>query len=281
MKKNLLVISDSRNFHLIIEAVFRGRHAVFFAETEEDAFSLLEQYPLNLIILTPNMKKADSFRFLEHLRGKDSRYSQIPALMAGAFITPEIISNAHKNNISDIVKLPFEPIEFDIKVEELLIKFSPSRERPDPVTGLPKRYVGQERISKLLSDGKKGALMLVDLDYYSFLSTSVSDNTMIACRDVIQEEVRKDDGNAVLSVVKGGGFLLFVRDLREREKVQDYANRLIGKILEKVNETVFVSIGLAVSERHGKNYEDLYKACDKGLGEARNHGKNIAKFYTW
>jgi len=293
MKKNILTISDSGSFYYITEAIFRGRHTVYYAENEKDAFSFLAGIPQSLILLTPTMKaqahksqviqarpKAqDSFKFLEKLRASDSRYAEIPAILASPDVTADVISKAHKFGISEIIKLPFDPLAFDDKVEETLLRFSPAREHPDPVTGLPKKFMGEQSIAEMLSKGKKGALMLIDLDHLSYICTSVSDKAMITCRNIIQEEI---DDKAVLSVLKAGGFLLFVPDLREKEKVQEYAAKLIKKILERVeNEQIYVSVGLAVSERHGKNYEDLYLACDKGLGEARTNGKNIARFYSW
>ncbi|MCL2020256.1 MAG: diguanylate cyclase [Oscillospiraceae bacterium] len=294
MKKNIMIISDSGNFYYITEAIFRQRHRIHSAQTESEALALLRSVSPNLIILTPALKDEaqkpqvigarmsrprDSFRFLEKVRKSGERYADTPTILATPVVTADIISRAGKFGVSEIVKLPFDPLVLCDKVEEVLLKFSPSREHPDPVTGLPKKYAGEQSIAELLDEGKKGALMLIDLDHYSFASTSVSDKTLITCRDIIKDETGAD---AVLAVLKSGGFLLFVPELREKEKVQEYSERLIRKILERVDgEKVFVSVGLAVSERHGKNYEDLYLACDKGLGEARTHGKNIARFYSW
>ena len=279
MKKNLLVVSDSKNFHLIIEAILKDSYEVLYAENEDDAFYFANLYPVRLLILTPKIRGKDGFGFIEKLRGQNTHWSEIPVLFAPAYVNADVIAKAHKYSVSDIVRTPFEPIAFSARVDELITKFAPSREQPDPVTGLRKKQFASEQITELLAQGKKGALMLVELDHYSFASTSVSDKTLIACRNIIQEEI---DDNAVLSVARDGGFLIFVQDLREREKVQEYADRVIKKILERVeNEKVYVAIGLAVSERHGKDFPDLYLACDKGLGVSRAQGKNSANFYSW
>jgi PleD family two-component response regulator len=281
MKKNLLVIGDSASYHVVIDAILAGRHRTFFADSRERAFSALEAGRISLVVLTAKMRGQEAFRFLAALRGSKKRFSDVPVLYAGHVLTPELISRAQKSAVSDVIKLPFDPLEFDDKVEALLQAFAPARERPDAVTGLPKRFLGEARISEMLDEGKKGALFLVDMDYLSFACSKVSDEVMLACRDVLQEETG-NNSNAVLSVTKSDGFIVFVPGLREKEKVQKYAAGLIEKILGRIkNETVYVSVGLAVSERHGRNYEDLYSACDKGLGEARTNGKNIARFYTW
>jgi PleD family two-component response regulator len=283
MKKNLLIIGDSKSFHTVIEAIFAENHSAFFADTQEKAFSALEKNPISLIILTPKMRGQDSFRFLTALRSSKKRFSDVPALFAGHILTPELIARARKCDVSDVIKLPFDPIDFENKALELLRLHAPSRERPDPVTGLPKRFLGEARISEMLKEGKKGALMLVDLDYLSFACTDMNKEALITCRDVLQEEINTD---GVLSITKTDGFIVFVPGLRERDKIQQYGENLIKKILERTKpkndkEKIFVSVGLAVSERHGRNYEDLYLSCDKGLGEARKNGKNIARFYTW
>jgi GGDEF domain-containing protein len=283
MKKNILTISDSKNFHYITQAIFKGRQTVFTAETESDALALLAKKRISLIILTASVKAGlkpqNSFKFLERLRASGERFADVPAILAAPSVTPDVIKKAQKHSVSEVVRLPFDPIVLSDKAAETLIKFSHPRERPDMITGLPKKQMGELTIAELLEEGKKGTLMLIDLDHYSFVCTNISGKTLIACRNIIQEET---DERAVLAVAKSGGFLLFVPDLREREKVQEYAAKLIQKILERIkDEKIYVAIGLAVSERHGRNFEDLYLACDRGLGEARKDGKNMAKFYSW
>ena len=279
MKKNLLVIGDTINLYYFTEAIFKGKYSVFFAETDKDALSALEERQIHLMILMPMMRGADSFRFLEALRASGSRAGQIPVFLVGPLLTPQVVARANKAGVAEVMKLPLEPTDYALKVEELLYKFSPARERPDPVTGLPKKQMGEAQAAEMLNEGKKGALLLIELDHYSYASTDISDEALVKCRDIIRDET---DDKAVFSVLKGGGFLLFVPGLTDRDKIENYAARLIRKILGKMQqEKIYVSVGLAVSERHGKNYEDLYMACDKGLGVARTNGKNIAKFYNW
>jgi diguanylate cyclase (GGDEF)-like protein len=283
MKKNILTISDSKNFHYVTQEILRNKHAIFSADTEKDALNVLDANTIHLIIVTASiragLKPQSSFKLLGGLRASGKKYADVPVIFVAPAVTPEVISKAQRNNVSEVVKLPFNPLTLSEKTEEVLLKFSHPREHPDPVTGLPKKQMGELSIAELLYKGKKGTLMMLDMDHYSFIGTAISDKTLIACRNIIQEEI---DDKAVLAVMKGGGFLLFVPELREKEKILAYSERLIKKILERIkDEKVYVSIGLAVSERHGKNYEDLYLACDRGLGEARKDGKNSAKFYSW
>ncbi|MCL2109200.1 MAG: response regulator [Oscillospiraceae bacterium] len=282
MKKNLLVISDSINLYYIAGAIFGERYRVLYADNEKEAFAVLDENPIRLIILSPMMRGTDGLRFLERLRNPpnpETAKPAPPAVLLGARLPPSVVIRAAQAGVEKTIELPLEPLGFDRAVEEIILKYSPAREKPDPVTGLPKKPMGQMRIEELLRDGTKGALMLVELDHYSFASTAVSNETLIICRDIICEEI---DDKAVLAAVKGGGFLLFVPGMKERVKIENYAARLIRKITYKiVGRKVYVSMGLAVSERHGKSYEDLYQACDKGLGVARDNGKNIARFYNW
>jgi GGDEF domain-containing protein len=285
MKKNILTISDLKNFHYVTQSIFKGRQAVFTAETESDALALLGRKKISLIILTPSVKAGlkprSSFKFLASLRASGARYADVPAILCAPSVTPDVVTKAQKHSVSEVVKLPFDPIVLNDKVFETLVKFSHPREHPDLVTGLPKKQMGEITIAEMLEEGKKGTLMLIDLDHYSFVCTNISGKTLITCRNIIQEEI---DERAVLAVAKSGGFLLFIPDLRGREKIQEYAANLIKKILDRIDEKtekIYVSIGLAVPERHGKNFEDLYLACDRGLGEARKNGKNMAKFYSW
>lgn len=279
MKKNILVASESRSLHPIVEALFAGQYATYAAGTTDEALELIQTRTIHLIICARKLRDGDCFSLMERVRGLDRRYSSVPALILSNAMSSDLVVRSHKYDISDIVKLPFEPLGFDLKVHDILVRNARGYEKPDPVTGLHKKQYAEEQIIELLADGKKGALFLIDLDRYSFASSGISKEALIACRDILKKTISPE---AVLSVVSGGGFMLFVPGMRSRGEIETYADTLITAVLTKINsETLYVSIGLALTDRHGSNYHDLYLMCDKGLNRARTAGKNMARFYHW
>ncbi|MDR1753588.1 MAG: diguanylate cyclase [Eubacterium sp.] len=278
MKKNILVISDSVNTNSIFEAILSAEYNVETADSTGEAFEIIKKNTPNLVVSTINYRKSSCFDFIADLRKREEPLKSIPfiIIVAGA-VSSDMISKSHKYEVSDFIKLPVEPLDFCRKIEFVLLKYARSYEKLDPVTGLHKKRFAEERIIEMIEDGKKGALLLVDIDRYSFASARVSDEIIKACADALIEIVERD----VTVSVTCGGFIIFAPSLKTKAEVEEFAGGIIDLLLKKSEDKIFISIGLAVAERHGSNYADLYQTSDLGLGLARQSGKNRACFYKW
>lgn len=278
MKKNILVTGTPLNFQAIMHSIFSEKYTVHCVSTIPDAVVLLESRVIHMIIANPKLENGTVKEFLEKLSQMNKKVRNIPfILLTGAF-SAELIAVSHRFDI-ELLELPVEPLGFEQKVDELILKNSSNYEKPDPVTGLNKKQYAEEQIIELLASGKKGALLLLAVDHYSFASSGISKEALLACRDILKSSITK---NAVLAVLNSHAFMLFVPDLKKKNEIEDYGKKLIDSINSKIkNETVYVSIGLAVSERHGNDYLDLFQQCDLGLDRARSLGKNKACFYAW
>lgn len=278
MKKSILVAGDSQDFQNIVKAIFSENRTLLCASSSGDVYGFLESRPVHLIIISVKFEQNPAFKFIAKLRSMEKRISEIPVVMLTNTVNPELSDASAKHDIY-IVRLPVEPISFEADVNEIIIKNSKNYEKPDIVTGLIKKQYAEEQIAELLAEGKKGALLLISIDSYSFASAGINPESLLKCRDVIRETISKE---AVLAVANKHSFILFVPELRERSDIEDYGTRIIESFNDKAaKKKVYVSIGLASTDRHGSDYTDLFQQCDLGLGLARSQGKNKACFYSW
>ncbi|MCL2086645.1 MAG: response regulator [Oscillospiraceae bacterium] len=277
MKKSILIISDSINTNAIFKAVLSSDYIVDATDSTTEALEILVKRQPNLILSTLNHKKSNCFDFFADLRKREEPLKSIPVVIITANVTAEMISKSHKYEVSDFAKLPVEPISFCRKIQNVLLKFGKPYERLDPVTGLHKKQFAEEQIIEMLNEGKKGALMLIEVDRYSYAGSKVSNNALKACKEAVTDIVE----NEVMVASTCDGFIVFAPNLKTKAEVETLGTSIVDAMLKRAKEPMYVSIGLAVSERHGVGYADLYQNCDMGLGLARQDGKNKAKFYKW
>ncbi|MDR0821850.1 MAG: diguanylate cyclase [Oscillospiraceae bacterium] len=278
MRKTILIVGESK-FYSLFHAMLKNEFAIKWAETYPDALDYVKERPIHLIFLPNKLKGESSFPFASKVRALDSRRANIPIVVLSSIISSDIVSTASKTGNCEIIRLPVEPMSFSLQIGSIILKNAHAYEKPDPVTGLAKKRFAEEQIADILADGKKGALFLVDVDHYSFASSGISLDALLKVRDVIQEKTTDD---FIFAVASAGGFVVFAPGMKVRDDIENFGQKIIDDIRRHIkNEEAYVSVGMAVSDRHGNTYEDLFRSCDKGLTRARTKGKNAACFYQW
>jgi GGDEF domain-containing protein len=279
MKKNLLVVAD-KGMYAVFKALFDDSYGVIYEDDVNRALEAIHSRPVHLVLCPEQIHRTDSFKLITDLRASKTRSRDIPALILTNTMKSDYTRRSREAGDCDVIKLPVEPISFSKQVEMILRSHVQDYEKPDSLTGMMRRRLAQDEITEMLINGVKGAFFTIDLDHFSFASSGISDNAKLAVRDVIQERARENDD--VTAIANAGSFVLFVRGLNLRKDTEDYARSIIDEIHRKVqDETLYVSIGIAIAGRHGNNYEELYENSCKGLERARTVGKNAACFYRW
>jgi GGDEF domain-containing protein len=279
MKKNLLVVGD-KGMHTVFSALFDGRYGVIYEDNVNRALEAIHSRPVHLILCPAQIHHVSSFSMITNLRASKTRSRDIPALILTNSMSSDYTRRSREAGDCDVIKLPVEPISFSKQVEMILRSHVQDYEKPDSLTGMMRRRLAEDEITEMLINGVKGALFAVDLDHFSFASSGISDSAKLLMRDIIQDRAREDED--VIAIAKAGSFVLFVRGLSLRKDTEDYAQSIISEIHRKAqDETLYVSIGIAIAGRHGSTYEELYESSYKGLERARTVGKNAACFYRW
>jgi GGDEF domain-containing protein len=291
VRKKILFVSEAKLFYKIFDAVlaekYDSTHAFGAIETVKTLIRALGTAGggYDLLIVSERIENGSCFDLISKVRKEDKRIRDMPAIILAENITTASIMSANRLSVDEALKLPIDPEVFAETVDAVLQHHAKPYQRPDPVTGLPIMRFAEEEIVEMLKGGSKGALFLIDLDHYSFVGTKVSDEALIKTRDVLHNMLpgtTLNGSEAVLAVLAGGGFMIFAPEMRDKKAVEDYAAAIIRGIKAAVdNEQMYVSVGLAVTDRHGTDYEELHKICDMGLSRARTSGKNKAFFYQW
>lgn len=154
----------------------------------------------------------------------------------------------------------------------------------DPLTGMHNRRYFEEALKGyLLEFNKIGAtlgLLILDLDHFK----SVNDNYGHDVGDIVLKEValrmraicREHDVVARL----GGEEFALITPYANREQLLNVAERyreMVEALAIKSGRIVIrptVSIGVATNEYGCDNVDDLFKAADQKLYEAKNSGRN-------
>jgi diguanylate cyclase (GGDEF)-like protein len=160
----------------------------------------------------------------------------------------------------------------------------------DPLTGLPNRYMFNDRLEQEIKKSDRSglplALLFLDLDRFKevndTLGHSVGDNLLKITAQRLKECARKSDTVARLG---GDEFTIILSELDDIGSVY----RVIESILTSVEEPfhledeqafVSTSIGVTFYPGDAKNAEELIRNADQAMYAAKNAGRNRISFFT-
>lgn len=183
----------------------------------------------------------------------------------------------------------FLGIAQDISERKLAIERIEIMATHDELTGLPRRYLLQDRIAQLLAhinrSQESGAIMVLDLDYFK----NVNDTLDHEAGDVLLKEVarrltaivRKEDTVACLG---GDEFviLLFNSSIFSLEMIAAKVTSTLTYPFFINNQEIRIgaSIGIAIMLRDGHDAVTLLKNADTAMYQAKNSGRNTYQFFS-
>jgi len=171
----------------------------------------------------------------------------------------------------------------------LIIGREESRKQADTdlLTGLMNRTAAQEDIRDHLEQTREtGVLLLLDLDKFK----SVNDRLGHQAGDKVLVEVARDLGKMfrnsdVLSRLGGDEFIIYMKAVPEETWVRRRAEEVVRTVRRWVtdgttNIQISASVGVVMTNRMERVYEDLYRAADIAMYFAKAQGGNQAVFYS-
>ena len=169
--------------------------------------------------------------------------------------------------------------------EELLIR----QARIDVLTGLPNRFLFVEQLQKEIAQTQrveeKLAVLYIDLDHFKkvndSLGHSVGDKLLCEAGVRLQQCVREGDTVARLG---GDEFAIIINQLDSEHQVTAVASHVINAlakpfIIDKEENTVTASIGIAVYPYDGTNITDLMRNSDIAMYRAKAKSGNQYIFF--
>ena len=157
----------------------------------------------------------------------------------------------------------------------------------DDLTGLPNRYLINERVDEALRrDGShRFALAFIDLDNFKhindYYSHVVGDALLVKVAERIRKTLRDTD---MLARISGDEFVLLIEPLADEQQARSIVNALLDALKQPFHIEAFevftsASIGVSIYPEHGASYEVLRRNADNAMYRAKSGHKGEAVFF--
>lgn len=159
----------------------------------------------------------------------------------------------------------------------------------DSLTNLANRALFGDRVTHAIQRRARStgttAVLVLDLDDFKIVNDSLGhragDELLVLVGQRIRSVLRPSDTAARLG---GDEFAVLVEDLRDPETPADVAARIIAVladhfVIEGMEVSVHASVGIAVSDHHGIDAEELIRNADAAMYHAKSHGKGLYQVF--
>ena len=170
----------------------------------------------------------------------------------------------------------------------------------DNLTGLPNRQAFRLQlrgmIDKATEDGERVAVLDMDLDNFKrindTLGQTIGDGILKAVSERLSGSIRNREQDASSEILPSGiariggdEFAFAIRGFSDDDVLSDIANRIGGQLRKPVKHdghefVITPSIGISIYPDHGDNVEDLLKNADVAMYQAKDAGRDCARFYS-
>jgi len=160
----------------------------------------------------------------------------------------------------------------------------------DPLTGLANRLLlsGQaaDAIAMARTSGSPLAMLFIDLDGFKTINDSFGhasgDMLLKAAAMRLHQNLR---GNDLLGRFSGDEFIVVLRDPASAEDAGRIARKLIASLGEplhgeRITLKVGASIGIAMLEAGGEDFDSLLRAANAAMHAAKEAGRNTFQYYS-
>lgn len=303
MKKILVVDDDKLNLSAA-RKVLSGEYKVIPVVRGTQVLSYLENEECDMILLDISMPEMDGFELLRKIRtmenGKD-----IPVIFLTADNDTETETRCFKEGAIDFIVKPFVPAVMQsrigraLELEELRrgladklekktreVSDIKSKSYQDALTGLWNRAYTENAVNEMISQGKKGALFMLDMDNFKAVNDNyghiAGDETLKIFAGTLKKFAGEGD---VLCRIGGDEFMIFVKGVTEKSELSSRAADIISDFQKKFAALSFeiecsVSIGIAQTPEDGLEFNKLYNSADKALYYVKQNGKNAYHFFS-
>lgn len=158
--------------------------------------------------------------------------------------------------------------------------------RHDALTGLPNRVLFRERLERSLKDNAaQTALLYLDLDGFKAVNDTLGHPAGDALLRLVSERLQGCvRGWDVVARLGGDEFAIVQTAVAEREHAEALARRIVERLgqpftLNEQRVIIGTSIGLALAPEDGSSADDLLKAADIALYNAKAEGRGTYCFF--
>lgn len=158
----------------------------------------------------------------------------------------------------------------------------------DPLTGLANRLEFRTRLSERLAGGgaEQLAVLFADLDHFKLVNDSLGHAAGDQVLEIAAKRLAKRAGpHDLVGRLGGDEFALLLGNAQSAEAALEYARHIVADLsrpIEVEGRTIQMggSVGLALAPYHADNADDLLRAADMALYEAKSAGRGAALLYN-
>lgn len=302
--KTILVVDDDKLNLSAARKVLSGEYKVIPVVRGTQVLSYLENEECDMILLDISMPEMDGFELLGKIRtmenGKD-----IPVIFLTADNDTETETRCFKEGAIDFIVKPFVPTVMQsrigraLELEELRRGLADKLEKKtrevsdirsksyqDVLTGLWNRAYTENAVNEMISQEKKGALFMLDMDNFKAVNDNyghiAGDETLKVFAGTLKKFAGEGD---IICRIGGDEFMIFVKGVTEKSELSSRAADIISDFQKKFAALSFeiecsVSIGIAQTPEDGLEFNKLYNSADKALYYVKQNGKNAYHFFS-
>ena len=158
----------------------------------------------------------------------------------------------------------------------------------DILTNLPNRMLFDDRLKQALSKAKRTrkqvALFFIDLDHFKDVNDNLGhdfgDLMLIDVAKRLIKSIRESDTVARLG---GDEFLILLDEVESIQMIEMMAERICDALIheldrENYSQRLSASIGISIFPEDGSNGQELLKAADQAMYQAKGKGKATYQF---
>ncbi len=288
----LIVDDDPTNVHFLSHILTKSGYKVGKAASGDEALAFVEHTIPDLILLDVRMPEMDGFEVCRRLKTND-RTAGVPVM----FLTAE---GRNDENVSagfgagaiDYITKPFSRVDVLARIQlniQQRDKEASYRKmaNKDPLTELDNRRALDERLTTLLSEGRRHdrpvTVMMIDLDRFKDLNDSYGhdfgDQVLVGFAQLLRSQYRLED---VVCRFGGEEFVVVMSntDLDKAVQAAERTRRALAQTAfrtpqdQQVHTTA--SFGLVCTHPGGGPWDrdDLLHRADEALYAAKRGGRN-------
>lgn len=308
-RSNILVVDDDRiELRLLGKLLTDAGHAVATARTGAEALRQVLENPPQLVITDWQMPEMDGVSLCRALR-QTKVGRQVYVIILTGCDDEEHLVEGFEAGADDFVIKPFQPRTLLARIRAgqrvILLQDEVNRDKEelrryaaemaivnrklqqaaytDALTGLPNRRAAIEQLTQEWASADSGrslACLMIDVDHFKKVNDTFGHETgdvvLQATAAALQGAVRQESTVCRL----GGEEFLVLCPKVDLDAAAIVGERLCRRIEANVitappfHQHVTISVGVAVRQRDMRSWEDLLRAADQAVYEAKQSGRN-------
>lgn len=298
----ILVADDSITFlTMITDSLSKLGHEVVQAHNGEEAISLFQKNPPDLVILDVMMSPMNGFRCARQIR-QINPDDWIPIIFLSASVNDQSIAQGIEAGGDDYLTKPYSDITLEAKIKAMQ-RISEMRQQlitktdelnkistTDVLTGLYNRFHFEKVIKKKMYAAQRHkhniALLFVDLDHFKTINDSfghgIGDILLKEVAYRLQKCTRLDD---FIARIGGDEFVVIISQIENHQAAGEVAQKIVEELskdyrINGIDIKISASVGVTCYPEQPGDVATVIQNADIAMYAAKELGRNNYQYFT-